>query len=414
MRLSSNQIFNQGVDSILDSQERMVKAQDRLTNQTKLLTPSDDPAATAQVMRLNEKIELTKQYDTNATILTNSLNTEEVAINSIKESLFRARSLTIQAGSGSLADADRAGIAGEIEQIINELYDSMNTKNASGDYIFAGFQSKSQPFLYNQTTDIYDYMGDEGELKLQISPSVQVSAGNNGKEAFENIATRLKTDPASWTSSGVGTTPQIVTVSQGTFDLFHAATYSSTNAALNDFTVEFTGIGTYEVYQEDTPRVLMKNAPFDPIAGATFQGMNIKAVGTPPSPAGSNVTFTLSDPDKQNILDTLNDLQQALVIPGGMTPALSESLNDAMVQIDNSSANLAVIQSSVGGRLNVTESILASNTEISHANQKTRADLGEIDYAVAVTDLMREESALEAAQATFGRVSKLSLFDYIR
>jgi flagellar hook-associated protein 3 FlgL len=55
MRLSSNQIFNQGVDSILDTQERLIKAQDKLTNQTKILTPSDDPAATAQVMRLNEK-----------------------------------------------------------------------------------------------------------------------------------------------------------------------------------------------------------------------------------------------------------------------------------------------------------------------------------------------------------------------
>ena len=114
------------------------------------------------------------------------------------------------------------------------------------------------------------------------------------------------------------------------------------------------------------------------------------------------------------MLTTLNDLRQALLVPGGFTSAMSEALTDATVQLDNSMDQMAVIQASIGGRMNVTESVLSANIELNHASQQTRADIAEVDYSVAVTDLMKQETALEAAQATFGRVSKLSLFDFIR
>ena len=407
MRLSSNQIFNQGVDSILDTQERLIKAQDRIAKQTRILTPSDDPAATAQVMRLNEKIELTEQYETNATILTNHLNREEVAINSIKDAMERARVLTIQAGSGSLSDADRLGITQEINNIRDEVFDAMNTRNSNGDYIFAGFQSKSQPFVYNAATDAYDYKGDEGELKLQISSSVQLSAGDNGKKLFEDVDSRLKT--VNWVASSG--TAQITTESQGAFDFFHNANYDPVTAANNDYSVVMNAGNTYSILNNGAPMVPPVAGTFDPVEGVNFQGMNIKAIG---ATLPAQVDFTLSAPGKKNILTTLNDLSQAIAIPGGFSPAMNESLSDAMVQISNAAAQVAVVQSSLGGRLNVAESIMESNIEISHANQKTRSDLAEIDYSTAVTDLMREESALEAAHATFGRVSSLSLFDFIR
>ena len=38
----------------------------------------------------------------------------------------------------------------------------------------------------------------------------------------------------------------------------------------------------------------------------------------------------------------------------------------------------------------------------------------DIDYSVAVTELSKEAMALEALQASFAKISQLSLFDYIR
>ncbi|NQZ11836.1 MAG: flagellar hook-associated protein FlgL, partial [Algicola sp.] len=227
MRLSTNQIFNQGVNSILDTQERLLKAQDQIVSQTRLLKPSDDPAATAQVMRLNERIELTKQYEVNGSILINHLNTEEVAITAIKIAMDRLKVLTIQAGSGSLADADRVGLGFEVDSIRKQVLDSMNTRNANGDYIFSGFQSSIEPFVFNPTTQNYDYMGDEGELKLQISTSVKLSAGDNGKKLFEDVDARFQTTNIGVTA-GVGTGGVITVESQAAYDTYHKANYDTT------------------------------------------------------------------------------------------------------------------------------------------------------------------------------------------
>jgi flagellar hook-associated protein 3 FlgL len=38
----------------------------------------------------------------------------------------------------------------------------------------------------------------------------------------------------------------------------------------------------------------------------------------------------------------------------------------------------------------------------------------DIDYSIAVTELSKEALALEALQASFAKISQLSLFDYIR
>lgn len=405
MRLSTNQIFNSGVDSILDAQERLTKAQDKITSQTHLLTPSDDPAATAQVMRLNEKIELTAQYEANGVILENRLNTEEVALNSLKVSMDRIKVLVIQAGSGSLSDADRTGIAFEIDSIQQEIFDQMNTKDSNGDFIFAGFQSKQQPFVFNQTTQVYDYQGDEGELKLQVSSSVTLSSNDNGKKLFEDVDTRLRvsnvTDVAGLTGSFA------VVDDQDIFDTFHTANYDTATPANNVYNVAVTAPNNYTITNAGTGAT-MATGTYPVSQGIEFNGLTLKPGGT----AGT-MSFTLSQPDKKNILTTLHELSNALKTPGGFTPTLNEALKDGLEQTNNAKDQIHLVQSSLGGRINVVQRIMSSNVEVNHANQKTRSDLAEVDYAEAVTELMKEESALEAAQRTFSRVSRLSLFDFI-
>lgn len=405
MRLSTGQIFNKGIDSILESQERVTKAQDKITSQTHLLTPSEDPAATAQVMRLNEKIELTAQYEANGIVLENRLNAEEVSLNALKVAMDRIKVLVIQAGNGSLSDADRTGISFELQTIQDEVFDLMNTKDSNGDFIFSGFQSNVQPFVFNQTTQTYDYMGDEGELNLQVSSSVTLSSNDNGKKLFEDVDTRLRVQNV--TSSAGVPGSYVLVDNQDNFDVFHKANYDTATAANNVYDVAVTAPNNYTITNNGTGAV-MASGTYQLGEGVNFNGMNIRPGGTT-----GTVSFTLSPPGKKNILTTLYELTNALATPGGFTPALNEALKDGLTQTNNAKDQIHMVQSSLGGRLNVVDRIMSSNIEVNHANQKTRSDIAEVDYAEAVTELMKEEAALEAAQATFGRVSRLSLFDYI-
>jgi len=45
--------------------------------------------------------------------------------------------------------------------------------------------------------------------------------------------------------------------------------------------------------------------------------------------------------------------------------------------------------------------------------KKTKSDIEDLDYTEAITRMNKDQLALEAAQSSFAKISKLSLFNYI-
>src|SRR5690606_7849515 len=68
----------------------------------------------------------------------------------------------------------------------------MNSKNARGEYLFGGFQGKTQPYVQGADGS-YSYMGDEGQRKVQIASSQELAITDNGKQIFDRVlnASRL-------------------------------------------------------------------------------------------------------------------------------------------------------------------------------------------------------------------------------
>ena len=73
MRISFNQKYQVNLNSILTAQDRLQNASAKLDKQTKILTPSDDPSASARVVGLDQQISQMDQYQRNGVILRNSL-----------------------------------------------------------------------------------------------------------------------------------------------------------------------------------------------------------------------------------------------------------------------------------------------------------------------------------------------------
>src|SRR5690606_19488348 len=122
----------------------------------------------------------------NLTAANNSLAQEEVTLNSVNTILLRVRELAGQAGNGALSADDRTAIAAELGEREDELLSLMNTRNARGEYLFSGFQGKTQPFVRGADGS-YSYEGDEGQRKLQIASSLSIAISDSGKAVFENV-----------------------------------------------------------------------------------------------------------------------------------------------------------------------------------------------------------------------------------
>lgn len=186
MRISSIQAFNNGVSGLGRNYANVIRTQEQISSGNRILTPADDPVASVRLLQLEQQQSILKQYSDNLTAAKNSLTQEETTLNSINTVLQRVRELAVRAGGGSLSSEDRNSIAKELSEREAELLNLMNSRNARGEYLFAGNLGKTEPFVRNPE-GTYSYFGDEGQRTLQVASSTNVAINDNGRSLFEAV-----------------------------------------------------------------------------------------------------------------------------------------------------------------------------------------------------------------------------------
>jgi len=186
MRVSTQMMQRQAVTSILERQSDLSKTQQQLASGRKILVPSDDPSGTTQVLAMQQQLAQSAQYQGNIDRLTSRLEIEETVLSSAGNTLQRIRELAVQGLNDSNGQQNRMAIASEVWQRLGELFDLANSKDGSGEYLFSGFQSQEQPFV-DLGAGAYQYNGDQGQRRLQISPTRQIQSSDSGSEIFENL-----------------------------------------------------------------------------------------------------------------------------------------------------------------------------------------------------------------------------------
>ena len=186
MRIATSQITDNAVASMQDLQAQLAKTQQQLSTGKRVLTPADDPSAAASILALNQSVSLTQQYLRNSDVAQTRLNLEDTTLSGATNILQRVHELAVQANSGTMSASDRRAIAAEVSQLSQQLQGLANTTDASGEYLFAGFKSNTQPFTDNGTGTI-SYNGDQGTRLLQIGPQRQIEVGDSGASVFMSI-----------------------------------------------------------------------------------------------------------------------------------------------------------------------------------------------------------------------------------
>ncbi|GAA0857135.1 flagellar hook-associated protein FlgL [Aliiglaciecola litoralis] len=407
-RISTNQLYDRSIDAITRNQGSLSDVQQQLSSGKKLLRPSDDPVGAAQVVRLTEDLDKITQYKRNNTLLQNSLEQEEVVLKNINNALDRARVLMIQSGNGVYDKTDLQAIGIEIGSIRDEIFGLMNSQNSNGEYIFAGYQSQTEAFSYDpsSTDKKYTFAGDDGFKKIQVSDAVTIQSNSSGKTVFEDVQARLNINVTA--RVGVSSLSSRIT-EQAAFDQFHKQNYDAVTPANNQFRATVLAGNQIRIDNIGTGATI-STQNFESGKPFVFKGISFDVNAAP----GDTFDFELNKPEKKNIAETLNDFFIALNDASLSDTDFSKAIADGLVGLDNGAKKLANATSSLGGRLNVAQSVLESNLDLEIANKSARSVIEDVDYAEAVSELSKQETALQAAQATFSRVTGLTLFDYIR
>jgi len=302
MRVSTALIHRQGLQSILKQQEDLQRVQNELSTGRKILSPSDDPNGAARIIDINEALNQIDQFGENAGYATQQLNLEETTLTSSNLVLQRVRELAIQAANTGVNDLQsNQAIASEIKEKLQELFDYANVKDENGDYIFSGFQSKTQAFSTDGAGN-YFFNGDEGQTAIQIGTSRQVTANDSGADVFQKI--RLGNGDFSVDANRTNA---------GTGKISTGSVIDKTAFQSHDYTVRFIDADNYEVFDNTIGAVVgVTPRPYNDGGTITFDGLEVEVSGEPV--AGDE--FTVDASRNQDIFTTLSNLVRELETPG--------------------------------------------------------------------------------------------------
>ncbi|ALZ85451.1 flagellar biosynthesis protein FlgL [Pseudomonas oryzihabitans] len=432
MRISTVQAFNNGISGLQNNYGDVSRSQEQISTGKKILTPADDPVASIKLLQLSQEEALNGQYNTGMTAAKNSLNTGEAMLTSVETVLTRIREIAVQAGNGALDPTDRASLAKEVGQREDELMNLMNSKDASGKYLFSGSMGDTQPYVRN-ADGTYSYNGDEGQRSVQIASSTFVPISDSGKDAFENNfnANRVKTAPTAGNTGTGRISLGLVEDKKAYDDTFPASTPP---VAADGIGIHFLDDKKYVIYDLSKAPTAAEWAAYDPTnppAGQLkadsvdgnpstsdvirFGGVKVQIDGVPA--AGDEFKITRdTDNEKRSLLNVVSDLRKALESGDGSTEGVYKMRDSAAValsNLDTAYTQVDGIRGKVGARLNVIDSTSDFIADVSLVNKSVQSDLQDLDYAEALSRYALQNTVLQATQQSFVKVSQLSLFNYL-
>ncbi|MFG3452702.1 flagellar hook-associated protein FlgL [Stutzerimonas stutzeri] len=411
MRISTLQAFNNGVAGIQRNYSNATRTQEQISTGNRILTPADDPVASVRLLQLEQQQNVLSQYNSNLTAAKNSLTQEEVTLNSVNTVLQRVRELAVQAGNGALDPQDRKSIAAELGEREDELLSLMNTRNARGEYLFSGFQGKTQPFVFENGK--YVYKGDEGQRQLQIASSLNIPISDNGKSVFENVtnAGRLNAVRELEVGSTLSVSEPLIQ-DEVAFANFPDEGITITFDAGNGYVITPAELGATD---------LSGTLAGDPskTQSIVFRGVVLQFDGLPADGDEVVVAPKLGldgrpNAQKQGILATIANLRSALEDPSTGNTDVRDAVAVALTNLDHGMVSVDQARGNIGARLNVIETTQTDNEDVALVNKGVQAELRELDYAEALSRLSMQTVVLEAAQQSYVKIAGLSLFNVMR
>ncbi|MFI3135456.1 MAG: flagellar hook-associated protein FlgL [Methylococcaceae bacterium] len=152
------------------------------------------------------------------------------------------------------------------------------------------------------------------------------------------------------------------------------------------------------VYQGDANQKLLQVSPDRQVAdsdpGSDVFAYNSAVDGTP-----------------QNIFNTLSTLADALSNPTAAT--YDTTVKNALTDLDAGLQKISNTQAKSGSRLKALDDQEGQNEKLLLDTKSTLSNVQDLDYAQAISQYSQQEMVLQAAQQSFSKIQKLSLFNYL-
>jgi flagellar hook-associated protein 3 FlgL len=376
MRVSDKMAFDQVNKNVTQNRTELNQLQNQAATQKRVTKPSDDPVAASRVLFARTDLRGNEQYVKNLNYARGFLDYTEQSLNELTEVMMRAKELALsQANDASSNAQSRKIVASELQQLHDQAIQIGNRKLGER-FIFGGFKTTASPFDLKG-----DYRGDEGEMKIHID-----------KDSF--LAMNL---PGSLIFEGKGLSKDGIT--------FKSEQQAKTLEEWRNQKATKLDKNARELEGSQNPRAAGNDAQMRGPASLTINN------NTAPQANGMNSRESSSSvsagAEGHNLFKSLKRLEISLM--ANDKTGIQESLD----RLDDSMQQVVLARTSLGSRVMTIDSAINSLA----ANQiDTKSNISQLEDADAfevVSDINKNESALQATLQTSGRMIQKSLMDFI-
>jgi flagellar hook-associated protein 3 FlgL len=177
--------------AIQNSESSLQTALQQVSTGKRVTMPSDDAAASADMVQNTIDTANVDQYTQNVSSVLSTVQTADSALSSVVSSLTQAISLGTEGANGTNSATNQQAIATQVQGILSSVVSQANL-SYQGAYVFGGTASTTVPYTADPTSASgYTYNGNSGVNSVQVGDQLSVQVNLPGSQVFSNSSTNV-------------------------------------------------------------------------------------------------------------------------------------------------------------------------------------------------------------------------------
>ena len=389
--------------AIQQSQQALSIALQQVSTGLRVNQPSDDPAASANMVLSLASSADVDQYTRNISAVTSQMQTADSALSSVVTSLNSAITMGTSGASGILSTANKQAVATQVQGVLANVVSQANA-SYQGTYLFGGSVTTGPPILPASTT----FTSAQGTMAPPLAATLPLTVGSvttisdaaTGKTFVFTVAagqtiTNFSTAVANAAAAGI--------LSAGTTATINATGQLAINSNSSSAGIVASSNDPVLGAMTATPGTEVPNA-YAYVGNSTVNSV----------PVGDSLNVATNLPGGQiftsgaNVIGSLNGLITAL--QSGTSTQIEAATNAVSTALAGVGEQRVPLDNSIS-QLNSQESYLGQET-LSLTSEQT--SLVGANLAVSATNLSQAELTNSAVLAAAAKVLPETLLNYLQ
>lgn len=413
-RVSTASQYQNLTSNLMRKQGELNQTNGQLSSGKRVETAGDDPVSSVTIQNYRQQLTQIDQYNSAITLANNRLQTMETAIAGVEDNLGATKQKVLGMINGAMASNDRTAFKDELISLRDGLLELANSRDEAGNYVFAGNQSDTKPFM-EATDGSMDYHGDSQSRYAQIDKSVNVKTSLPGDQLFTDVPNSYGDYRPVFSDGAGGLTDgsKLHLLSATTTD-FSTAEDIQVSFKESD-KVDKDGNKVMQYSLNIGGKDVVTGERYDPKQGIVYKDPAVADSATLNLKFGdisSGDNISLKPAQTINIFDSIQSAIDNAERPTS-SPAAEANLQRVIDDLDSGFVHMNQQRSEVGTIMQQVDRQQEQHLDFELTLNQAQSGLEDLDYSKAIMDMNQQMMALQASQQAFGQTKQLSLFNYI-